>query len=48
MCQNFTGPSGKEQKTPGNKKNDQNTQIMTISKIVDLCEHYACFLLLLL
>jgi hypothetical protein len=48
MCQKFSGPSGKEQETPLNKKNDGNTQILTISKIVDLCEYYACFLLFVL
>jgi hypothetical protein len=27
------------------KRNNPNTQILTISKFVDLCENYACFLL---
>jgi len=48
MSQKFSGPSEKEQETPLNKKNDRNTQILTISKIVDLCDYYACFLLLVL
>jgi len=48
MCQKFSGPSGKEQETSLNEKYDQNTQILTISKIVNLCEHYALFLLFVL
>jgi len=48
MCQKFSGPSGKKQETSLNKKYDRNTQILTISTIVDLCEYYACFLLLVL
>jgi hypothetical protein len=48
MCQTFSGPSGKEQETPLNNNNDRNTQILTISKIVDLCDYCACFLLFVL
>jgi hypothetical protein len=43
MCQKFSGPSGKAQGPPLNKNNDRNTQILTISKIVDLCDYCACF-----
>jgi hypothetical protein len=48
MCQKLSGPSGKEQETHLIKKNDRNTQILTISKIVDLCDYYDCFLLFVL